>query len=81
MANDVKSGVGFIIPALGVVGFFTSLLLGEFLLSIIIAVIAYNAVTYDQISNIVPGGWENLFFGWTMDLDWSQTLPRLIKKV
>ena len=38
MANDVKSGVGFIIPALGVVGFFTSLLLGEFLLSIIIAV-------------------------------------------
>ena len=38
MANDVKSGVGFIIPALGVVGFFSSLLLGEFLLSIIIAV-------------------------------------------
>jgi hypothetical protein len=38
MTNDVKSGVGFIIPALGVVGFFTSLLLGEFLLSIIIAV-------------------------------------------
>jgi hypothetical protein len=38
MANDVKSGVGFIIPALGIVGFFTSLLLGEFLLSIIIAV-------------------------------------------
>lgn len=38
MANDVKSGVGFIIPAIGVVGFFTSLLMGEFLLSIIIAV-------------------------------------------
>ena len=38
MANDIKSGVGFIIPAIGVVGFFTALLLGEFLLSIIIAV-------------------------------------------
>jgi hypothetical protein len=38
MASDVKSGVGFIIPAIGVVGFFTSLLMGEFLLSIIIAV-------------------------------------------
>ena len=49
--------------------------------SIIIAVIAYNAVTYDQISNIVPGGWENLFFGWTMDLDWSQTLPKLNEKI
>ena len=49
--------------------------------SIIIAVIAYNAVTYDQISNVVPGGWENLFFGWTMDLDWSQTLPQLNEKI
>ena len=38
MANDIKSGVGFIIPAAGVVGFFTSLLMGETLLSIIIAV-------------------------------------------
>ena len=38
MANDMKSGIGFIIPAVGVVGFFTSLLLGEFLVSIIIAV-------------------------------------------
>ena len=49
--------------------------------SVIIAVIAYNAVTYDQISNVVPGGWENLFFGWTMDLDWSQTLPQLNEKI
>ena len=49
--------------------------------SIIIAVIAYNAVTYDQISNVVPGGWENLFFGWTMDLDWPQTLPQLNEKI
>jgi len=38
MASDVKSGVGFIIPAIGVVGFFISLLMGEFLLSIIISV-------------------------------------------
>ena len=39
MANDIKSGVGFIIPAAGVVGFFTSLLIGEYMLSIIIAVL------------------------------------------
>ena len=38
MANDMKSGIGFIIPAAGVVGFFTSLLLGGLLVSIIIAV-------------------------------------------
>ena len=39
MANDIKSGIGFIIPAAGVVGFFTSLLMGEYMLSIIIAVL------------------------------------------
>ena len=38
MANDMKSGIGFVIPAAGVVGFFTSLLMGEFLVSIIITV-------------------------------------------
>jgi len=38
MANDMKSGVGFIIPAAGVIGFFTSLFMGEFLTSIIVAV-------------------------------------------
>ncbi|SVA47855.1 uncharacterized protein METZ01_LOCUS100709 [marine metagenome] len=34
----MKSGIGFVIPAAGVVGFFTSLLMGEFLVSIIITV-------------------------------------------
>ncbi len=38
MANDMKSGIGFLIPAAGIVGFFTSLFMGEFLTSIIIAV-------------------------------------------
>ncbi len=39
MANDIKMGVGFIIPAAGVVGFFISLILGEFLISIIISIL------------------------------------------
>jgi hypothetical protein len=38
MVNDMKSGIGFLIPAAGVVGFFTSLLMGDFLVSIIVAV-------------------------------------------
>ena len=38
MANDIKSGIGYIIPAAAVVGFFTTLLLGEYLISIVIAV-------------------------------------------
>ena len=38
MANDIKSGVGYIIPAAGVVGFFTALFMGQPILSIIIAI-------------------------------------------
>ena len=38
MANDIKSGIGYIIPATGVVGFFTALFLEEALASIIIAI-------------------------------------------
>ena len=43
MANDIKMGVGFIIPAAGVVGFFISLFLGEFLISIIISILGILA--------------------------------------
>ena len=38
MANDVKSGIGYFIPASGVVGFIIALTLGEFLASILITV-------------------------------------------
>ena len=38
MANDVKSGIGYLIPASGVVGFVIALILGEFLASILITV-------------------------------------------
>ena len=39
MANDVKSGIGYLIPASGVVGFIIALLLGEFLVSILITIL------------------------------------------
>ena len=38
MANDFKSGVGYLIPAAGIIGFFTALFLEEPLVSIIIAI-------------------------------------------
>mgnify|MGYP001206962231 CR=1 FL=1 len=43
MAKDVKMGIGFIIPAAAVVGFFISLFLNEFLISIIISIIGILA--------------------------------------
>ena len=38
MANDMKSGIGYLIPASGVIGFVIALILGEFLASILITV-------------------------------------------
>ena len=38
MSNDIKSGIGYIIPFGAIIGFFTALFLGEFLISIIIAI-------------------------------------------
>ena len=38
MNNDIKSGVGYIIPLGAIVGFFTALFLGEYLFSIYIAI-------------------------------------------
>jgi Na+/proline symporter len=31
--------------------------------------------------SVVPQGWDQLFFGWKMDLDWSSKLPLLNEKI
>jgi Na+/proline symporter len=45
--------------------------------AIIIAVVAMVRTTPEQILAAVPAGWDNLFFGWRMDLDWSEKMPAL----
>ncbi len=40
---------------------------------IAIGYIAYNTVTHEQIMAVVPEGWDNLWFGWQLDLDWTNT--------
>lgn len=49
--------------------------------SIAIAVIAFNAVGNSDIMEVVPEGWDKMFFGWKMDLDWSVSLPQLNDKI
>jgi len=49
--------------------------------SIAIAAIAFNAVGYNDIMEVVPKGWDEMFFGWKMDLDWSASLPQLNGKI
>ena len=49
--------------------------------SVIIAVIAIRITTAEQLAQAVPAGWDNLFFGWRLDLDWSQHIPALQERV
>jgi solute:Na+ symporter, SSS family len=38
-----------------------------------IGYIAYTSVTHEQIMAVVPAGWDNMWFGWNLGLDWSGT--------
>ena len=49
--------------------------------SIGIAVIAILLITPEQIAAAVPAGWDQLFFGWKLDLDWSKLMPQLMDKI
>ena len=43
--------------------------------SIIIGVIAFTKVSPEALDAVIPEGWKNLFFGWRLDLDWSNLVP------
>ena len=47
-----------------------------------VGIVAYNMVDAEQISRTVPEGWKQLFFGWQLDLDWSNTaFPQVNRKL
>lgn len=48
----------------------------------VIGYIAYTSVTAEQINEVIPPGWKDLWFGWNLDLDWSNTvLPSVNDKI
>jgi SSS family solute:Na+ symporter len=49
--------------------------------SVFIAIVAMNKVTPDQLQAAVPPGWDNLTFGWKLDLDWSGYIEGLNAKI
>jgi Na+/proline symporter len=46
-----------------------------------IAVIAVTLIEPAQIASAVPAGWDQLFFGWKLDLDWSSLMPQLNERI
>jgi Na+/proline symporter len=43
----------------------------------IVAFIAIDRVDLGVLQSMVPAGWDNPFFGWTLDLDWDGLVPAL----
>ncbi len=46
-----------------------------------IGYIAFSTVSAEQIAAAVPEGWDKLFFGWHLNLDWSEKIPALTEKI
>lgn len=49
--------------------------------SVIIGVIAMVKISPDMLDAVVPEGWKNLFFGWHLNLDWSELIPSVNDKI
>jgi Na+/proline symporter len=43
--------------------------------SFAVGIIAMMNVAPDALRKVVPAGWDNVFFGWHLGLDWSTLLP------
>jgi Na+/proline symporter len=49
--------------------------------SIAVGIIAINKVTSSQVLELVPEGWQQLHFGWRLDLNWSEILASVNTKI
>ncbi|NAS11531.1 sodium:solute symporter family protein [Poritiphilus flavus] len=47
-----------------------------------VGIVGYNLVQAGQVEAVVPEGWNDLWFGWNLDLDWSGTpFPQVNDKI
>jgi Na+/proline symporter len=49
--------------------------------SLAVGIIAMSKVAPEALRRAVPAGWDNLFFGWHLNLDWSQLIPAASAKI
>jgi len=49
--------------------------------SFAVGVIAMIKVAPGRLHELVPAGWDNVFFGWHLNLDWSTLLPAATAKI
>lgn len=49
--------------------------------SIAIGIIAIMAVSPETLNAVVPAGWKDIFFGWSLDLNWSGLIDEVNNKI
>ncbi|MGO8780239.1 MAG: sodium:solute symporter family protein [Rhodomicrobium sp.] len=49
--------------------------------SFAVGIIAMIKVSPETLRRVVPAGWDNIFFGWHLGLDWSTFLPAATAKI
>jgi Na+/proline symporter len=49
--------------------------------SIALGLIAMSKVAPEMLQRVVPAGWEDLFFGWKLDLHWGPLIPAVDAKI
>jgi Na+/proline symporter len=49
--------------------------------SIAIGIIAIARVSPEALRKVIPAGWENIFFSWHLNLDWSKLIPAVNDKI
>lgn len=49
--------------------------------SIAVGIIAMMYVSPEALNAVIPEGWKELFFGWTLDLDWTGVIDSVNTKI
>jgi SSS family solute:Na+ symporter len=49
--------------------------------SIAIGIIAIMNVSPEALNTVIPEGWKSIFFGWKLDLDWSNLIASVNDKI
>ena len=48
---------------------------------LVVGYIAFTSVNAEQVTSAVPPGWQDLFFGWELGLDWTGYLDSVNQKI
>ena len=49
--------------------------------SIAVGILAMNAISPEMLNGAIPAGWKDIWFGWTLDLNWSGIIDSVNTKI